>query len=321
MSRANSVAGAARRPAPRRAAGRSRSTSWRCSAMVAVDTTTGSSVATRARDRGNQIGQRLAGAGAGLHGEVLAGVEGVRDGLGHLDLAAALAAAERGDRGGQQFGDRSCARSVAPAYGASAGAVSGTIRVGIAGSPRDSFRPSHGRLCSPAATRVAGRGQVEVGDRLARRAPAGPSSARATSSAGAGGGSPAGWTTSSTMVPDGLGQPRRLLAAAVGFLVAAALLDRHAVDLDQLVDHARGGGARAGDQRRADAVACRRVRRAARRSRTRRGRRTPRCGSWSRRGRRVARGPGGPAPQVAGVDADRAQLGARRPRRRWPRRW
>jgi hypothetical protein len=32
----------------------------------------------------------------------------VGNGLCHLDLAAALAAAQRGDRGGEQFGDRSC---------------------------------------------------------------------------------------------------------------------------------------------------------------------------------------------------------------------
>jgi hypothetical protein len=32
----------------------------------------------------------------------------VGDGLGHLDLTAALAATERGDRGGEQFRDRSC---------------------------------------------------------------------------------------------------------------------------------------------------------------------------------------------------------------------
>ena len=61
-----------------------------------------------AGDRRHQVGERFAGAGAGLHGQMFAGVEGVGDGLGHLDLTAALAPAERGDRGGEQFGDGSC---------------------------------------------------------------------------------------------------------------------------------------------------------------------------------------------------------------------
>ena len=61
-------------------------------------------VVDRADNRGNQIRQRLAGTGAGLHDEVLAGFEGLRDGGGHLLLAAAFAAAERGHRDGQQLG-------------------------------------------------------------------------------------------------------------------------------------------------------------------------------------------------------------------------
>jgi hypothetical protein len=36
---------------------------------------------------------------------VLTGVERLRDGLGHLDLSTPLAATQRGDRLGQQFGD------------------------------------------------------------------------------------------------------------------------------------------------------------------------------------------------------------------------
>ena len=58
-------------------------------------------------DRRYQVGQRLAGPGAGLHREVFTGVEGGRDRLGHLDLAAALGAAQCRDRLGQQVGDRS----------------------------------------------------------------------------------------------------------------------------------------------------------------------------------------------------------------------
>ncbi len=60
------------------------------------------------RDRRHQVGQRLAGPSARLHGEVLAGVERVRDGLGHLDLAVPFRAAQRGNRLGQQFGDFRC---------------------------------------------------------------------------------------------------------------------------------------------------------------------------------------------------------------------
>ena len=47
----------------------------------------------------HQVGQRLAGAGAGLHQQVLAVVHRPGDGLGHGDLAVALGAAERGHRG------------------------------------------------------------------------------------------------------------------------------------------------------------------------------------------------------------------------------
>ena len=57
-------------------------------------------------DRRHQIGERLACAGACLYRQVLAGVERVRHGVGHLDLTAALAAAQRGDRDGEQVGDR-----------------------------------------------------------------------------------------------------------------------------------------------------------------------------------------------------------------------
>ena len=54
--------------------------------------------------------------------------------------------------------------------------------------------------------------------------------------------------------------PQRLFVAAPGFLVAAALLNRQAVHFDQFVDHAGRRRARAGDQRRADAIAVHRFR-------------------------------------------------------------
>jgi hypothetical protein len=56
----------------------------------------------RVHDRWHEVGQRLAGAGACLHQEVLAGLHRVRDGIGHLDLAGPLGAAQLVDRCGEQ---------------------------------------------------------------------------------------------------------------------------------------------------------------------------------------------------------------------------
>ena len=52
--------------------------------------------------RGHQVGQRLAGPGAGLHGQVRAAGHRVPDGPRHLALTVPLGAADRGDGGGQQ---------------------------------------------------------------------------------------------------------------------------------------------------------------------------------------------------------------------------
>ena len=52
--------------------------------------------------RGHQVGQRLAGPGAGLHGQVRAARHRVPDGLRHLALPVPLGAADGGDGGGQQ---------------------------------------------------------------------------------------------------------------------------------------------------------------------------------------------------------------------------
>ena len=60
--------------------GRSWSTSWCCSARVAVETTTGPSTSSA----GRQVGQRLAGARAGLHQQVLAVADRLLDRRGHL---------------------------------------------------------------------------------------------------------------------------------------------------------------------------------------------------------------------------------------------
>ncbi|GAA0314317.1 hypothetical protein GCM10010151_00500 [Actinoallomurus spadix] len=56
-------------------------------------------------DGGDEVGQGFPGAGARLHGEVLARLDGVRDGLGHLDLPRPLGAADAGDRRGEKGSD------------------------------------------------------------------------------------------------------------------------------------------------------------------------------------------------------------------------
>ena len=55
--------------------------------------------------RRHEVGQRLAGAGAGLDEQVALGAERLGDGLGHRDLPAALAAAERRDGDVQHLAD------------------------------------------------------------------------------------------------------------------------------------------------------------------------------------------------------------------------
>ena len=58
----------------------------------------------REPDQGRgEVAQRLAGPGPGLHQQVPARVEGVRDGIGHLDLAGPLAAADPVDGRGQHL--------------------------------------------------------------------------------------------------------------------------------------------------------------------------------------------------------------------------
>ena len=55
--------------------------------------------------RRDEVGQRLAGAGAGLDQQVLAGRHRPGDGLGHLDLTGPLLAAERLDGAGEDLAD------------------------------------------------------------------------------------------------------------------------------------------------------------------------------------------------------------------------
>ena len=78
--------------------------SWRCSAIVAVGRPP--RLALLARDRvprrGHQVGERLAGAGARLDGQVLAGCDRLLHRLGHRDLPGPLRPADPGDRRGEQ---------------------------------------------------------------------------------------------------------------------------------------------------------------------------------------------------------------------------
>ena len=73
----------------------SRSTSWCCSARVAVATTTRSLL----QQRRDEVAERLAGAGAGLDEQVATLGHRRGDGLGHRDLAGSLLATELVHRG------------------------------------------------------------------------------------------------------------------------------------------------------------------------------------------------------------------------------
>jgi hypothetical protein len=79
--------------------------SWRCKAIVAVDTTTVACCMTRMAHRGDEVGQRLAGPGSGLDGQVLAGLDGALNCLGHRHLPGPLRPADAGDRRGEQGSD------------------------------------------------------------------------------------------------------------------------------------------------------------------------------------------------------------------------
>ncbi|GAA4069105.1 hypothetical protein GCM10022248_41790 [Nonomuraea soli] len=57
-------------------------------------------------DRRHEVGQGLAGAGAGLDGQMLLFVDRVLDGTRHAHLAWSLAPAEGGDGGLEKFFDR-----------------------------------------------------------------------------------------------------------------------------------------------------------------------------------------------------------------------
>lgn len=56
-------------------------------------------------ERGHEVAERLAGAGAGLDQQMGAVVDRLGDGFGHGHLAGALRAAHGGDGGMQEFGE------------------------------------------------------------------------------------------------------------------------------------------------------------------------------------------------------------------------
>ena len=182
----------------------------------------------------------------------------------------------------------------------------------MTGSPATSAgRSAAARRARPGAGRE--RRRAARGRRSRRRAPAAPAAAGRRRRSRAASPMP---ITSASATPSVRPPAQRELAAADRDLVLALLRHRHQVAVvvlagDELVDEAAGGMPGAGDQLGADAVAVDRRGRRARRSRTRRGRWSPRSGcrsrpsasSWARTSR-------GERAQVAGVDADRAEPGA-----------
>ena len=128
-------------------------------------------------DRGHEVGQRLAGAGARLHGEVLAGVDRLADGLGHLDLPSRRCAADGGDRGVEQLGDAGQLRGRRwPSARSGSGGTRPAPRAGYAGAVRRTraerceLRLIHGRTTGPrrCRARLAIIGRVTCHGRTSR---------------------------------------------------------------------------------------------------------------------------------------------------------
>ncbi len=163
--------------------------------------------------------------------------------LGHLDLAVALGAAQRGDRRGQQLARPSwCLRHAGVT---SAGA-------GSAGSPLDSFRPSQGRLQQARGDTVAGGRQVSVAGLGEVRLVHPLAAAHQLDRQRLDGSDPAGVCRLVArpvhdLLDHGarrLGQSQRLPCGRRGIPCGVLRFwHRQAVHLDQLVDHARGGRA------------------------------------------------------------------------------
>ena len=110
----------------------SRSTSWCCSARVAVATTTRWSWSS-GRD---QVAERLPGAGAGLDQQVLPRLHRRSDRVGHLDLARPVLAADARHGGRAARLDRRFRRVVATDRGYPATAASPADPPQLAGCRR-----------------------------------------------------------------------------------------------------------------------------------------------------------------------------------------
>src|SRR5690606_15062627 len=107
----------------------------------------GAAGAHRVPQARHQIGQRLAGAGARLHGQMPLGVDGAVDGRGHPDLPLPFPAAERAPGGGQQFrGGRQ--------FGHASSLLPGTDS-GLLATVRPSTVRSTGGYCPPGTDPVS----------------------------------------------------------------------------------------------------------------------------------------------------------------------
>ena len=184
-----------------------------------------------------------------------------------------------------------------------------TSTVGRAGSPRDSFRPSHGTVRSAPAQVVAGPVRAS-GSPVDPRAAAHQRHLQQPVVPARAPGPAAGDQHLLGGGPGGPVPAHRGLPAAVGGLVLRPLRHRPPVHLDQLVDHARGRRAGPGHHRGADPV---RVHRRGGQRRQRplvqvAGQHDPGAGGAERV--ELLAGLVGQHGQVAGVDPDRTELRA-----------
>ena len=183
-------------------------------------------------------------------------------------------------------------------------------RVGMAGSPFESFSPSHGSVT--VAARRCSRAASSVGSPSAARPGADERDLQQPLAVACSSGTSPAYTSSSSAVPLGLCAAHRGLAAALGGLVLRALGDRTPVHLDELVDQPGGRGAGSDHDGGPGAV------RVDRRGGERRDRELVQVAADddARAGRtervELLAGVLGEVGQVAGVDADRTEFRAGR---------